>query len=122
MAVYEILPTTNLKWDDIRDTLNANGGNVNNSAVTAFQSSANINKWSKYKAVRLNENFPSYDTYYTVQDGLCGFGGFEMFDQTSLLQRIETKVHGSIYCLEEDLTSLIDLVILEGIIQRPNLF
>lgn len=72
MAVYEILPTTNLKWDDIRDTLNANGGNVNNSAVTAFQSSANINKWSKYKPVRLNQPFPSYDTYWKAQNGYCG--------------------------------------------------
>lgn len=30
MAVYDILPTENLKWDDIRDTLNAGGGVVDN--------------------------------------------------------------------------------------------
>lgn len=53
MAVYEILPATNLKWDDIRDTLNANGGNVNNMAITAFQSGANIQRWAKYKPVVL---------------------------------------------------------------------
>lgn len=72
MAVYEILPTTNLKWDDIRDTLNANNGTVNNNAITAFQSGANINKWSKYKPVRLNQPFPSYDTYWKAQNGYCG--------------------------------------------------
>lgn len=52
MAVKTILPTTNLTWDDIRDTLNANGGNVNNTVSTAFKSTANINIWSKYKPVR----------------------------------------------------------------------
>ena len=36
MAVYNILPTTNLKWDDIRDTLNAGGGSVTNVVSTAF--------------------------------------------------------------------------------------
>ena len=91
MAVYEILPTENLKWDDIRDTLNANNGSVTNVAETAFKATANINKWSKYKPVRLNENFPSYDTYYTAQDGLCGFGGFEMFDQISLFTVYRNK-------------------------------
>lgn len=49
MAVYEILPKENLKWDDIRDTLNANNGTVNNNAITAFQSGANINMFAKYK-------------------------------------------------------------------------
>jgi hypothetical protein len=49
MAVYDILPTENLKWDDIRDTLNANGGAVSNVAETAFQSGANIDMFAKYK-------------------------------------------------------------------------
>lgn len=72
MAIYDILPTTNLKWDDIRDTLNAGGGSVTNIVSTAFVKSANINKWAKYKPVRLNEIFPSYDTYWKAQDGYCG--------------------------------------------------
>ena len=44
MAVYSILPTTNLKAEDIRDTLNANGGSVNNELTTFFNTSINI--WS----------------------------------------------------------------------------
>lgn len=51
MAVYDILPTENLKWDDIRDTLNSSGGSVNNDAVTAFKSSSGINKWSRHKPI-----------------------------------------------------------------------
>ena len=35
--VRDVIPTENVTYDDIRDTLNANGGNVNNSAVTAFK-------------------------------------------------------------------------------------
>lgn len=73
MAVYEILPTTNLKWDDIRDTLNANGGNVNNSAVTAFQSGANIQRWAKYKPVVYYKDFTSMEEEWWRGDDLkCG--------------------------------------------------
>lgn len=49
LTVYDVLPTTNLKWDYIRDTLNKNGGVVNNNAITAFQSGANTNMFAKYK-------------------------------------------------------------------------
>lgn len=49
MSALAVLPTSNLKWDDIRDTLNAGGGVVNNIAITAFQSGANINMFAKYK-------------------------------------------------------------------------
>lgn len=69
MAVYDVLPTTNLKYDDIRDTLNAGDGSVNNDVSSAFKESANINRWSKHKPVRLAVNFcqdfdssaPNYD-------------------------------------------------------------
>lgn len=49
MAVYDILPSQNLKWDDVRDTLNASGGVVSNVAETAFKAGANINMFAKYK-------------------------------------------------------------------------
>lgn len=49
LTAYDVLPTSNLKWDYIRDTLNASGGVVNNNAITAFQSGANINMFAKYK-------------------------------------------------------------------------
>lgn len=67
--VYTILPTTNLKYEDIRDTLNSGGGSVTNDVTTAFSRSANINKWSKHKPVKLDVKFcqdhdssaPNYD-------------------------------------------------------------
>ena len=49
MAVKDTLPSTNLTWDDIRDTLNAGGGSVTNDVASAFKSSAKINKWSRNK-------------------------------------------------------------------------
>ena len=55
--VYDILPSENLKYDDIRDTLNAGGGSVNNTISSAFQAAANIQKWAKYKPVSLPTNF-----------------------------------------------------------------
>lgn len=52
MAVKDTLPSENLKYDDIRDTLNANGGIVSNEISTAFKDTAMINKWSRHKPVR----------------------------------------------------------------------
>lgn len=73
MAVYDVLPKTNLEFQDIRDTLNANNGSVSNVVSSAFQSGANINKWAKYKPVRLNQDFPAYDRYWKANDYYCGF-------------------------------------------------
>ena len=52
MAVQTILPSTNLHYSDIRDTLNAGGGSVNNEVSSAFKAAANINKWSKNKPIQ----------------------------------------------------------------------
>lgn len=68
MAVYSILPTTNLKAEDIRDTLNANGGSVNNDLLTFFNTSINI--WSKYKPVRLAQDFTDMNFYKADNCGL----------------------------------------------------
>lgn len=72
MAAYDILPTTNLTGDDIRDTLNAHGGSVANAFSSYFSSAANINKWSKYKPVIYASNFVDSD-YRWKGDGNCGF-------------------------------------------------
>lgn len=86
MAVYDILPTENLKWDDIRDTLNANGGVVSNVAETAFHSSANVNKWSKCKPVRLKQDFTDHSSnWYKANDGNCGFGGLSLYDSNTIM-------------------------------------
>lgn len=75
MAVYNILPTTNLKWDDIRDTLNAGGGTVTNVVSTAFMTTSNIDIWAKYKPVGYTSNFPDYNSdWYKGNDKMCGIG------------------------------------------------
>ena len=57
MAVNRVLPTINLKYDYIRDTLNMDGGSVDNNFESAFQEAANINPWSKYKPFNCNRAY-----------------------------------------------------------------
>lgn len=52
-----ILPSSNLKFSEVRDILNANGGVAGNNMSSLFKASANINKWAKYKP-------ESYDTMF----------------------------------------------------------
>lgn len=73
MAVQTILPNQNLTWDDIRDTLNANGGSVTNDVSTAFKSTANIDIWSKNKPVILNSLEPDRNSeWWKSTNGNCG--------------------------------------------------
>jgi hypothetical protein len=52
MAVYSTLPLDNLKAEDIRDTLNANGSSVSNDLTTFFDPQyAKINKHSTCKPI-----------------------------------------------------------------------
>ena len=57
MAVQTILPTTNLTFTDIRDTLNNFGGSVTNVVATAFTSTAKINRWSRNKPESYKADF-----------------------------------------------------------------
>lgn len=61
MAVYDILPDTNLKAEDIRDTLNAGGGNVGNNTLDYFTDAANINPDSKEKPMEIDAPFDISD-------------------------------------------------------------
>lgn len=72
MAAYEILPETNLRMEDIRDTLNANGGKVSNELASFFTPSANIQMWAKFKPVRKGDDFTDM-SFYKAEDGNCGF-------------------------------------------------
>lgn len=60
MTVYKRLPRpingveNQLKSVDIRDTLNAYGGKVNNKTSSFFTADANINRWSKHKPIVTN--------------------------------------------------------------------
>lgn len=73
MAVKTILPTTNLEYSDVRDTLNANGGSVNNNMASLYSESAKINRWSKYKPVTYYKDFPEFEEdWWKGDDKKCG--------------------------------------------------
>ena len=82
MASLSQIPTSNVRTEDIRDTLNANGGSVSNDATTFFTTAAKINPWSKHKPVPiLSKNFvqdfdssrSDYDAdWWKGDDGKCG--------------------------------------------------
>lgn len=75
MAVYSELPKTNLKAEDIRDTLNSYGGSVSSDLTTFFKPSAKINEWSRAKPVHIYQTIePDRSTaWYKGTDGKCGF-------------------------------------------------
>lgn len=62
-----ILPNTNLKVHEIRDTLNKYGGKTDNDLSSLFKASANINKWSRKKPVSYPKpcGMTDYDYYFT---------------------------------------------------------
>lgn len=66
MAVYTILPTTNLKAEDVRDTV---GGSNN---LTSFFT-ASLNETSKYKPVIYPADFVDDNNRWKATDGNCGF-------------------------------------------------
>lgn len=125
MAVHTILPTTNLKWDDIRDTLNSSGGNVTNDVSTAFKSTANINKWAKYKPVKYDSNDPYSDSNWwnglTSPQTLVGglffgnaytqlFGNISKINQSNGVTNISNDTEGFLYKLAKQTTGMFDYV------------
>lgn len=72
MAVYNILPSENLKDNDIRDTINAYGG-VADNVDSSYFTKDNINECSKYKPVRHTEPFLNTDERWKGADGNCGY-------------------------------------------------
>lgn len=79
MAVYQILPQTNLKAEDIRDTLNAKGGNTNNDIISFFSANAKIDKWSKEKPMSFSKNFDL--TYSEKMSVNFGFTNIPVFSK-----------------------------------------
>lgn len=74
MAVYDVLPSSILTDSDIRDTLRAGGGVVDFDSRSWYKPEANINMWSKYKPVILNEPITSgIPHWWKAGDGKCGF-------------------------------------------------
>lgn len=71
MASLNIIPQTNIKAEDIRDTLAAHGGTVTNNIASFFKSAAKINKWSFYKPYSYAKDFGITDTeIYSIDCGM----------------------------------------------------
>lgn len=73
----DVIGGENIRDVDVRDTLNADGGHVDNRQWTRFSSLADIDEWSRYKPVRSKKLFFSLsewrDTGYKGEDDQCGF-------------------------------------------------
>lgn len=78
MAVYDILPSSNLTDSDIRDTLRAGGGAVDFDSRSWFKQEAHINLYSRYKPICHPEILSPVDFYKGVysmepdRNGDCG--------------------------------------------------
>lgn len=72
MASYRILPDTNLKVSDVRDTLNENGGTTDNTFGSLFSSSAKTNIYAKFKPVPYPANFVNEKNRWYGNEGWCG--------------------------------------------------
>lgn len=109
MAVYnDTLPTSNLKYDDIRDTLNSSGGSVTNVVSTAFKATSGINVWSKHKPVILSVNFcqdfdsgaANYNaTWWQGRDGNCGLTPKVLYAFSDVVNNTDGGMNGWVYSL-----------------------
>lgn len=71
MAALNIIPQTNVRAEDIRDTLASHGGTVGNDIASFFKEAAKINKWSFYKPYSYPKDFGITDTeIYSIDCGM----------------------------------------------------
>lgn len=109
MAIKIPLPTANLTFDDIRDTLNSGGGSVDNTTASAFKSTAKINVFSKRKPVvnpltfcqDFDSTKPNY--YATWWLGISGNAGLNIpaFGLSNLPTVIDGELNGWSYSLPQ---------------------
>ena len=103
MAVYEIIPIREVRKIDVRDTLNANGGVVDDVHSSMYRSAANIDKWSKKKPTKYYKLiFAKGDEepkQWQADNGLCGFAEDSVvFSSTDAL--VDAHSNGDIYIYE----------------------
>lgn len=71
MAALNIIPQTNVRAEDIRDTLAGHGGTVGNDIASFFKEAAKLNKWSFYKPYSYPKDFGITDTeIYSIDCGV----------------------------------------------------
>lgn len=101
MAVYEIIPRgVQLHFDDVVDTLAANGGTglTSADASSLFTTEANIRWDAKRKPIVRAEYFPDYNgTWWKGTDGWCGLnaeGGRHAGSAEGLWSALSGKIDG----------------------------
>lgn len=91
--VYDLIPETNVKAEDIRDTLNANGGSVSNDLLTFFSISAKVNKWARFKPESYKKNFDlTDDERFTNHYGLSMTGYASLFGNSQKVSVTDGKI------------------------------
>lgn len=95
MAVYEIIPSTNVKMEDIRDTLNDAGGSVDNTLGSFFNMvgyQAQLNMWSKFKPIHYTSSTALTDAQYAAANYGVTFPSPTNFSQSlSVIQSVCAK-------------------------------
>lgn len=105
MAVYDILPDTDLRDVDVVETLNFNGGAVDFKKQTWYSKNAKINMWSKCKPVVSTKLFFSLEEWkgigshsdkggYLGDDGHCGLSIVEFDSAYSLMSALNNGTAG----------------------------
>lgn len=105
MAVYNILPDTDLMDVDVVETLNFNGGTVDFKVPTWYSKNAKINMWSKCKPVVSTKLSFSLEEWkgigshsdkggYLGDDGYCGLSIVEFDSAESLKYALNNNTAG----------------------------
>ena len=93
--VQEIIPSTNIKLEDIRDTLNDAGGSVNNTLGSFFNMEGNqaqLNMWSKFKPIHHSSSVALTEAQYAAANYGVGFPSPTNFSQSlSVIQSVCAK-------------------------------
>lgn len=92
MAVYDILPYTDLKGVDVRDTLGAGSDDL-----TDFFDAGIINWCSKYKPVIYPSNFVDSDYRWKGADGMCGMTVSSVSSYSQIPSKYDGDMNGWAY-------------------------
>ena len=86
---------SNVKWSEIRDVLNKNGGSVSNKAEDAFKVSSKYQKWARWKPTKYNIDFhPSArfnkdEMWHAAEDHYFGIKAPKIYSSDDIDTEIE---------------------------------
>lgn len=96
MAVLTQIPTSNVHFTDIRDTLNANGSSCTNEVISFFDSRAVINIWSFRKPYSTNKDMFKL-TDAQIREINCGLTPKQVAAYTSIPSEMDGNMNGWVY-------------------------